>query len=67
MVSVLIKQDVGGPVKISMRTKGDLDVAKIAMKNGGGGHKNAAGFRIHDLPFKDAYVFAMSEIDTLFE
>ncbi len=45
VVSVLIKQDIGGPVKVSMRTKGNLDVAEIAIANGGGGHKNAAGFK----------------------
>lgn len=30
--------------KISMRSKPDFDVSSIAVKNGGGGHKNAAGF-----------------------
>lgn len=43
--SVLVKQDINGPIKVSMRTKGDLDVAQIAIANGGGGHKNAAGFK----------------------
>lgn len=45
VASVLVKQDIGGPVKVSMRTKGDLDVAEIAIANGGGGHKNAAGYK----------------------
>ena len=43
--SVLIKQDIGGPVKVSMRTKGDLDVADVAIKHKGGGHRNAAGYK----------------------
>jgi phosphoesterase RecJ-like protein len=43
--SVLVKQDIDGPVKVSMRTKGDHDVASIAIANGGGGHKNAAGYK----------------------
>jgi len=30
--------------KISLRSKNDIDVSKIAVNNGGGGHKNAAGF-----------------------
>ncbi|MGC8768901.1 DHH family phosphoesterase [Calditerrivibrio sp.] len=30
--------------KVSMRSKPDFDVSEIAVKNGGGGHKNAAGF-----------------------
>jgi len=45
VASVLVKQDIGGPVKVSMRTKGNLDVAEIAIANGGGGHKNAAGYK----------------------
>jgi phosphoesterase RecJ-like protein len=45
LVSVLIKQDLNGPVKVSMRTKGNLDVADIAFSHKGGGHKNAAGYK----------------------
>ena len=45
VASVLVKQDGEDPVKVSMRTKGDRDVAKVAMDNGGGGHKNAAGYK----------------------
>ena len=33
-----------GSVKVSLRSEGDIDVGKIALKFGGGGHKNAAGF-----------------------
>ena len=49
-----------------MRTKGNLDVAKIAMENGGGGHKNAAGFR-PKLNFEDTYDYVLSEMNKLFE
>jgi phosphoesterase RecJ-like protein len=45
VISALIKQNIGGPVKVSMRTKGDLNVADIAMAHNGGGHKNAAGYK----------------------
>ena len=45
IASVLIKQDIAGEVKVSMRTKGEYDVSEIAMANGGGGHKNAAGYK----------------------
>lgn len=44
-----------GEVSISLRSRGDVDVAVIAQKYGGGGHKNAAAFRVdsfRDLPFK---------------
>lgn len=37
-------QAPGGEVKWSLRSSGEYDVAEIAAKFGGGGHKNAAGF-----------------------
>lgn len=33
--------------RVSLRSKGDINVAKIAERFGGGGHKNAAGCRVH--------------------
>lgn len=33
-------------VKFSLRSEGDFDVASIAKRYGGGGHKNAAGFQL---------------------
>ena len=36
-----------GQVKVSFRSKGDYDVAQVASKFGGGGHKKAAGCTIH--------------------
>ena len=44
-----------GAVHISLRSNGDVDVAAIAEKYGGGGHKNAASIRVDsfaDLPFE---------------
>lgn len=35
-----------GEVKFSLRSNGDYDVAAIAKNFGGGGHKNAAGFKL---------------------
>jgi len=32
--------------RVSLRSKGDINVAKVAEQFGGGGHKNAAGLRI---------------------
>lgn len=45
VASILVKQDNQGPVKVSLRSKGNIDVSEIAMEKGGGGHKNAAGFK----------------------
>lgn len=41
-------------VRISLRSKGDVDVATMAEKYGGGGHKNASSIKVksfRDLPF----------------
>jgi phosphoesterase RecJ-like protein len=65
VASVLVKQDIVGPVKVSMRTKGDLDVAAIAMKNGGGGHKNAAGFK-SKVSFDETYSLITEIMDRMF-
>lgn len=66
VASLLVKQDVEGPVKISMRTKGNLDVAAIAIQNGGGGHKNAAGYKTK-LPFEEAFEKAVKDMKKFFK
>jgi phosphoesterase RecJ-like protein len=35
-----------GEVRVSMRSKYDVDVRAVAVKYGGGGHSNAAGFTV---------------------
>lgn len=35
-----------GEAKVSLRSQGEFDVAAIATRYGGGGHRNAAGFRL---------------------
>jgi len=42
-VAVMFKELAGGRVKLSFRSKGDLDVNRLAAQYGGGGHTNAAG------------------------
>jgi oligoribonuclease NrnB/cAMP/cGMP phosphodiesterase (DHH superfamily) len=37
---------VDGHVQFSLRSIGDIDVANVAKRYGGGGHKNAAGFEL---------------------
>ena len=44
-ISALFRDIGGGFWKASLRSKGDFNVAKIAELFGGGGHKNAAGFK----------------------
>ena len=64
--SLLVKQDLSGPVKVSMRTKGNLDVSEISIKNGGGGHKNAAGYK-SKLTFDETYTKAVEDLKNLFK
>ena len=40
---VFFKQTEGEEYRVSMRSKGDIDIGSIAKEFGGGGHKNAAG------------------------
>lgn len=37
-----------GGVKVSLRSRGEVDVERIARHHGGGGHKNAAGYTAED-------------------
>jgi phosphoesterase RecJ-like protein len=43
---VFFKAGADGDLHVSMRSKYDVDVRAIAARHGGGGHKNAAGFRV---------------------
>ena len=36
-------------VKVSFRSKGDIDIRSIAAYFGGGGHRNAAGAKIYNI------------------
>lgn len=45
-VAALFRETGSGEWKASLRSKGAANVARIAEQFGGGGHRNAAGFRI---------------------
>ncbi len=47
-VAVFLKETADNLVGVSMRAKGEVDVAEVARNFGGGGHRNAAGFKIAD-------------------
>jgi phosphoesterase RecJ-like protein len=40
---VFFKQSEGEEYRVSMRSKGEIDIGAVAKQFGGGGHKNAAG------------------------
>jgi phosphoesterase RecJ-like protein len=43
---VFFKVGADGDIHISMRSKYDVDIRTVAARHGGGGHKNAAGFKV---------------------
>lgn len=47
-VACVLKEDIDGSVKVSLRSVGATDVEKIATAFGGGGHRFAAGFTSRD-------------------
>jgi phosphoesterase RecJ-like protein len=47
-VAAFLKEMREGGVSVSLRAKGGCDVAEVAAGFGGGGHRNAAGFRFPD-------------------
>jgi phosphoesterase RecJ-like protein len=54
-VSILVTEPRDfGPVRISLRSKGQLDVAKFAEQFGGGGHARAAGLKM-EMPMQAAH------------
>ncbi|MEX1376389.1 MAG: bifunctional oligoribonuclease/PAP phosphatase NrnA [Eubacteriales bacterium] len=42
-ICILLKQQEAGTFKASLRSTRDYDISKLAIANGGGGHKQAAG------------------------
>jgi phosphoesterase RecJ-like protein len=49
-VAALMRELKNGGVKVSMRSRGIVDVSEVAISLGGGGHKNAAGMRLEQPP-----------------
>ncbi|HOJ64039.1 MAG TPA: bifunctional oligoribonuclease/PAP phosphatase NrnA [Spirochaetota bacterium] len=49
---IFFKEHPDGSKRVAMRSKGNVDVATIALAYDGGGHRNAAGFKLRE-PFND--------------
>ena len=47
-VGIYVRGKKDGTYKVSMRSIGNVDISKIAIANGGGGHPRAAGFTIYE-------------------
>lgn len=61
-VAVFIKEARNDTISISMRAKGGYDVAAIARKFNGGGHRNAAGFRLLGKTVEEARMMILGSI-----
>jgi len=62
-VAGFIKEIKKGTVSVSLRAKGKVDVAKIAAGFGGGGHKNAAGFRFSGKSLDDVQALVLDALN----
>jgi phosphoesterase RecJ-like protein len=58
----LIEKSDEGVFKVSLRSKGKVDVAKIAERLGGGGHKYASGCKIKTKDYQSALEMLLSAI-----
>lgn len=45
-LAMLFREDANGKIHVSLRSKGDVDVAAFARRFDGGGHRRAAAFRV---------------------
>lgn len=63
-ISALFREIETNYYKVSLRSKGKINVAKIAVVFGGGGHRNAAGYRIR-ADFETARETLLKTIRTL--
>ena len=46
-LAALFREVGEGEIRVSLRSRNDFDIASLAEKFGGGGHRNAAGLTIH--------------------
>ena len=58
----LVEKSDEGVFKVSLRSKGKVDVAKIAERLGGGGHKYASGCKIKAQDYQSALEMLLSAI-----
>lgn len=65
-VAAFIKETQKGSVSVSLRAKGKVDVAAIAADFGGGGHRNAAGFRFSERSIEDVQLEVLDALQKAF-
>ena len=65
-IVAFLKQTDDGPVRVSLRSRGSIDVRSVAVAFGGGGHTNAAGCSI-DGAMDTARTTLLSQLKALLE
>jgi phosphoesterase RecJ-like protein len=63
-IALLLKELPDGRIKVSFRSKGSIDIHRVAERHGGGGHPNAAG-AILDGPLEEAARRAVTDAAAL--
>jgi len=63
-IAVLLIGQKNGEVRVSLRSKG-VDVSRIAVYCGGGGHKVAAGFTVKQIPLQEIIDTILKQITIL--
>lgn len=61
-VAMMLREEENGDIKISLRSKNYVDVSKIAVKYGGGGHIRASGATISGKTFKEIKEMLLQDI-----
>ena len=65
-VALLFRELGDGRVKVSLRSKGPLDVHRLASEFGGGGHRNASGIVLAQ-PLREAVGLVVGRAETLLD
>jgi phosphoesterase RecJ-like protein len=61
-VAAFFKETQDGYIKVSLRAKGECDVSQVATKYGGGGHRNASGYKADDKSLADMKEELLQEV-----
>jgi phosphoesterase RecJ-like protein len=62
-IAALMREPIPGRIRVSIRSRGDYDVAEVARYFGGGGHKNAAGCTL-EMSLEEAEVQLVERLKT---
>ncbi|MFL6182407.1 MAG: DHH family phosphoesterase [Actinomycetes bacterium] len=62
-VAMVVKEDDVGDLRVSLRSKGLVDVSRIAIALGGGGHRYAAGFTASSRVLNDVVASVRRALD----